>query len=162
MKRIPIAAARDVAERYGYDQVVIIARKVGPGGGEHCTTYGVDKANCAVAARIGDFLKHQVMGWAEGAGAPPADPASAGMRPIAETRGRWAAGHLERMCQEANARGMPVKELVRAIAGMCGNIVAATAPAGERAQWLHFVGEMAEDSCVHALAAEAQKRGRPQ
>ena len=62
MKPIPIRAARLIAEKYGYSQVVIIARAVGAG--EHCTTYGVDKANCDVAARIGDFLKYKVMGWA--------------------------------------------------------------------------------------------------
>ena len=63
MKPIPIVAARNVAEQYGYDQVVIIARKVGDDGGEHVTTYGRDRAHCAVAARIGDFLKFTVMGW---------------------------------------------------------------------------------------------------
>lgn len=42
MKSIPISAARRIAEDYGYDQVVIVARKVD--GGEHCTTYGVNKA----------------------------------------------------------------------------------------------------------------------
>lgn len=61
---IPISAAREIAERYGYHQVIIIARRVSEtDGGEHCTTYGVDKANCGVAARIGDFLKFKVMGW---------------------------------------------------------------------------------------------------
>jgi hypothetical protein len=63
LKAIPILAARRVAEQYGYDQVVIIARKVGDSGGEHVTTYGVDKPNCDAAARIGNFLKHKVMGW---------------------------------------------------------------------------------------------------
>jgi len=61
MKDIPISAAKKIAEQFDYDQVVIIARKVGQG--EHVTTYGVDKANCDVAARIGDFLKYKVMGW---------------------------------------------------------------------------------------------------
>jgi hypothetical protein len=65
MLEIPIAAARRIAEDYGYDQIVIVARKVGEGGGEHCTTYGVGKANCAVAARIGNFFKHKLMGWPE-------------------------------------------------------------------------------------------------
>lgn len=67
MKSIPIVAARNIAEQYGYDQVVIVARKVGDGdgGGEHVTTYGRDKAHCAVAARIGDFLKFKIMGWAK-------------------------------------------------------------------------------------------------
>ena len=63
MKPIPITAAKRIADDYGYDQVIIIARAVDKG--EHCTTYGVDKANCDVAARIGDFLKFTVMGWAE-------------------------------------------------------------------------------------------------
>jgi hypothetical protein len=61
MKRIPINAARRIADEYGFDQVVVIARKVGEG--EHCTTYGVDKANCDVAARIGNFIKFKIMGW---------------------------------------------------------------------------------------------------
>lgn len=61
MKRIPIKAAKLIAEEYGYDQVVIVARAVGTG--EHVTTYGVDNANCIVAARIGEFLKTKVMGW---------------------------------------------------------------------------------------------------
>ena len=77
MKPIPISAAAHIAKTYGYDQVVIVARKVdqpaGVGetakqeirGGEHCTTYGVDKANCEVAARIGNFFKHKLMGWPE-------------------------------------------------------------------------------------------------
>ena len=68
MKPIPISAAKKVAELYGYDQVVIIARSIGdgPDHGEHVTTYGKDKANCDVAARIGNFLKYKVMGWVDG------------------------------------------------------------------------------------------------
>lgn len=68
MRPIPIDAAKRIAEEFGYDQVVIVARRVGEGTephGEHCTTYGVDKANCAVAARIGNFFKHKLMGWPE-------------------------------------------------------------------------------------------------
>lgn len=66
-KPIPISAAEEISKKYGFDQVVIIARKVGdigPGGiAEHVTTYGKDKANCEVAAKIGNFLKYKVMGW---------------------------------------------------------------------------------------------------
>lgn len=62
-KPIPISTAEHIAKQYGYDQIVIIGRKVGEDGKEHCTTYGVDKVNCDVAARIGDFLKYKVMGW---------------------------------------------------------------------------------------------------
>lgn len=66
MKRIPIVAARDIAERYGYDQVIIYARKVGADPephGEHMTTYGRNTVHCSVAARIGEFLQRKIMGW---------------------------------------------------------------------------------------------------
>lgn len=63
MKPIPISAAKRIAEAYGYDQVIIVARATGDGGGEHCTTYGRDKVHCEIAARCGDFLKYKVMGW---------------------------------------------------------------------------------------------------
>jgi hypothetical protein len=68
MKPIPISAAKHVAKTYGYDQIIIIGRKVGEDPeprGEHCTTYGIDKANCNAAARVGNFLKFKVMGWVE-------------------------------------------------------------------------------------------------
>ena len=60
---IPIMAARTIAKNFGYDQVIIIARKVGEDGIEHVTTYGKDRQNCDVAKRIGEFLKFKVMGW---------------------------------------------------------------------------------------------------
>jgi hypothetical protein len=62
-KPIPVEAAELVAHKYGYDQVIIIARRVGRGGVEQVTTYGKDKENCEVAAQVGDFLKFKVMGW---------------------------------------------------------------------------------------------------
>jgi hypothetical protein len=77
MKRIPISAAKRIALEYGYDQVMIYARKVdrpaGVGetasdaikGGEHMTTYGVNREHCDAMARIGSFLKTKIMGWLE-------------------------------------------------------------------------------------------------
>jgi hypothetical protein len=74
---IPISQAKRIADEFGYDQVMIYARKVdrpaGVGetasqaiqGGEHMTTYGIDAKNCAAAAQIGDFLKFKIMGWNE-------------------------------------------------------------------------------------------------
>lgn len=59
---IPISVAERVAKNYGYEQVVIYARKTGDDGGEHMTTYGVNKEHCSVAARMGDVLK-KFMGW---------------------------------------------------------------------------------------------------
>ncbi len=63
MRPIPVSAARSIAEQYGYSQIVIVARAVGDKGGEHVTTYGIDRANCDVAARIGAFFRHKLMGW---------------------------------------------------------------------------------------------------
>lgn len=62
MKPIPIAAAKRIAKDYGYEQVVIYARKTGDSGGEHMTTYGINKIHCDVAASMGRTLKH-FMGW---------------------------------------------------------------------------------------------------
>lgn len=93
MKPIPIVEAKAIAKEYGYDQVVIIARRVGEAPrplGEHVTTYGVDKTHCDVAARMGAALK-RFMGWPEDliadqkrstpASAAPADAASPTGRP---------------------------------------------------------------------------------
>lgn len=74
MKPIPISAAKRIAQDCGYDQVVIIARKVGQDAdphGEHVTTYGINREHCSVAAKVGDFLKYKVMGWD-----PPAETES--------------------------------------------------------------------------------------
>jgi hypothetical protein len=67
MHPIPITAARSIAEAYGYDQIVIIGRKVGDGRAgeehrEHVTTYGIDKDHCRLAALQGNALK-RFMGW---------------------------------------------------------------------------------------------------
>lgn len=61
LKMIPIRAAKAIADEYGYDQVIVVARAIGDG--EHVTTYGVDTENCRVAAKIGEFLKYRIMGW---------------------------------------------------------------------------------------------------
>lgn len=68
MYPISIKAAERIAKEYGYDQVIIYARKVGVDPephGEHMTTYGVDKTHCEVAAKIGEFLKYKIMGWSK-------------------------------------------------------------------------------------------------
>lgn len=63
MLPIPIGAAKQISDRYGYDQVVIYARRVGDGGGEHMTTYGVNKEHCNIASRMARTLQ-EFMGWA--------------------------------------------------------------------------------------------------
>lgn len=65
MKPIPISAAKRIAQDYGYDQVVIYARRchtTPEPHGEHMTTYGRSREHCDVAARIGATLKRH-MGW---------------------------------------------------------------------------------------------------
>ena len=67
MRPIPISAAKKIADTYGYDQIVIIGRRVGEPPdpyGEHVTTYGIDKDHCESAALQGDTLK-RFMGWPE-------------------------------------------------------------------------------------------------
>ena len=63
MKPIPISAATYISKKYDYDQVIIIARKTGDAGGEHVTTYGINKEHCKVAAHCGKFIKEKVMMW---------------------------------------------------------------------------------------------------
>jgi hypothetical protein len=63
---IPISAAKEIADKYGFDQIIIIGRKVDVC--EHVTTYGTTATHCAVAAMAGDFLKYDVMKWPREAG----------------------------------------------------------------------------------------------
>lgn len=65
MKRIPIKAAKEIAEKYGYDQVIIYGRKVGSDPdphGEHMTSYGVDKKHCSVIGSIAKAIQKMIWG----------------------------------------------------------------------------------------------------
>lgn len=65
IRAVPIEAAARIGKDYGYDNVVIFARRADPpGSGEHVTTWGRDKAHCAVAALVGDHLKRAAR-WTE-------------------------------------------------------------------------------------------------
>lgn len=57
---IPIARAADLGRAHNYDQVIILARRVGEPGLEWVTTWGKDPTHCAAAARIGDALRDNV------------------------------------------------------------------------------------------------------
>lgn len=61
--KLPIKSARDIAETHGWDQVIVVARKVGDDGFEHVVTYGKDVAHCEAAARAGNAIKHHLMKW---------------------------------------------------------------------------------------------------
>lgn len=66
MRNIPVSVAERVAKKHGYDQVIIIARKVDTDekkGGEHMTTYGINKTHCDIIAKAGKFLQEKVMQW---------------------------------------------------------------------------------------------------
>lgn len=52
---IPIAAARELAEKYGYDQVVILGADREQSK-NHVATYGVTKEHCDEAAKTGEFI----------------------------------------------------------------------------------------------------------
>lgn len=62
MAEIPISTAKAVAEKYGYEQVMIYARNCTTGA-EHMTTYGVTKAHCNAMAKIAKFLQTKIMHW---------------------------------------------------------------------------------------------------
>lgn len=64
----PIApdVLRVFAETYDYDQVIVIARKIGATTSEEVVmTYGRNDTHKAVAASIGNFFKFRVVKWAE-------------------------------------------------------------------------------------------------
>lgn len=63
MKPIPISEAKAIAKQYGYDQVMVYARKIGDDGGESMTTYGRSKAHCDAAARIASHFQRNIAGW---------------------------------------------------------------------------------------------------
>lgn len=60
---IPIEKAKEIADSFGYDQIVIIGRACGENGLEHVTTYGKDKEHCKHASEIGDFVRFEIMKW---------------------------------------------------------------------------------------------------
>lgn len=51
-RRIPIAAAKEVAEKYDLSQVLLLGYD---GKRAHVVTYGKTKADCAAAAKAQDF-----------------------------------------------------------------------------------------------------------
>ena len=57
LKRIPINRAKEIAEKYGYEKVIILAVTEREDRIQFwLTTYGKDKGLCARAKRIGDFF----------------------------------------------------------------------------------------------------------
>lgn len=63
VKRIPISAAKRVAEEYGQSQVVLVTFDKSTGF-THVVTYGVTVEDCAQAAQGGNLVK-RALGWPE-------------------------------------------------------------------------------------------------
>lgn len=65
MHPVPVSAAEKIAKEFGYDQVIIYARRIGEEPdpcGEHLTTYGRTPALCEAAGRMSATLQ-EFMGW---------------------------------------------------------------------------------------------------
>lgn len=62
MKRIPISAAKEIANKFDQDQVIIItfSKKTGL---THVVTYGKTKEDCIQAAQGGNIIKRDVLKW---------------------------------------------------------------------------------------------------
>lgn len=57
--RIPIKAAKDLAEKYNQRQVIVFTWD---GATQHCVTYGVTPQDCDQAAQGGNKIK-KILGW---------------------------------------------------------------------------------------------------
>jgi hypothetical protein len=64
MKKIPIKAAKDIAEKYDTSIVCVIAWDA-KDGSQHVTTYGKNKQECEWAAQLGNRIKREVLKWPE-------------------------------------------------------------------------------------------------
>ncbi len=64
MKRIPISTAKDIANKFDQDQVIVItfSKKTGL---THVVTYGKSKEDCIQAAQGGNIIKRDVLKWPE-------------------------------------------------------------------------------------------------
>lgn len=62
---IPPQEAARLCEMYGYDQIIIIARRIGQDYNAHeaVTTCGADRENSEAARLIGEHFKYNVMKW---------------------------------------------------------------------------------------------------
>lgn len=63
-KRIPITAAKRIAQEFLQDQVILITFDK-TSGTTHVVTYGKSKEDCDQAAIGGNKLKREFLGWPE-------------------------------------------------------------------------------------------------
>jgi hypothetical protein len=60
-KRIPITAAKEIGNKHGYSQVIVVAWDK-ESGTTHITTWGKSLSDCEQAAIGGNFVK-KALGW---------------------------------------------------------------------------------------------------
>lgn len=63
VKAIPPAAARRIAQAYGYDQVIVLGRRLNEPGeaGEHVTAWGPNESATRDAARLGELARRTIL-----------------------------------------------------------------------------------------------------
>lgn len=63
VKAIPPAAARRIAQAYGYDQVIMLGRRLDASGeeGEHVTAWGSNEAATRDARRLGELARRTIL-----------------------------------------------------------------------------------------------------
>lgn len=60
--RIPIKTAKDIAKKYKYDQVIILAMNNAKNI-QHVTTFGKTVVDADQACRGGNYIKKKFLGW---------------------------------------------------------------------------------------------------
>lgn len=60
--RIPIKTAKDIAKKYGYDQVIIWAQNNAENI-QHVTTFGKSVVDADQACQGGNYIKRKFLGW---------------------------------------------------------------------------------------------------
>ena len=112
---LPLISLEDMEallERYGFDQIIVLARKLGEDGYENLGTHGTDMEHSNAAAAIGEHLRKEVMGWVES----PEGKELVGER----VRLARAAPELERQRDEARAGNAVMVKALREITELRG------------------------------------------
>jgi hypothetical protein len=72
------------------------------------------------------------------------------------THAQWASRLLAKIVEDGNARHLGLPELIRIVAGMCGHLIACSAPPEMHAKLVAFAERMLAESLVYQT-----ERGRP-
>ncbi len=103
---IPISAAKEIAQRFAKDQVIVVTWDA-VHGREHVTTYGIDVEQCRQAALGGDRVK-TALGWVENPPVASKPKPKKPRRVPATCRACWGSGQEYRQ-DNASGPGVPGK-----------------------------------------------------